>query len=76
MLINNEELRTRHLVIRACIGMAYPPEDPDSRKGKIIRETMKDVPKGTQPSRIIHSDIDIYNCKFALWIYTPKRQVS
>ncbi|KAI3340007.1 kinase-like protein [Ustulina deusta] len=48
-------------IIRACIGMAYPPEDPDSRKGKIIRETMKDVPKGTQPSRIIHSDIDIYN---------------
>ncbi|KAI0513053.1 kinase-like protein [Xylaria bambusicola] len=48
-------------MIRAVIGMAYPPEDPESRKGKVIRESMNDVKPGTRPSRIIHSDIDVFN---------------
>ncbi|KAI1287850.1 hypothetical protein F5Y03DRAFT_401907 [Xylaria venustula] len=48
-------------LVRGLIGIAYPPDDPDSRKGQVIRETMKDVEKGKEPSGIIHSDIDIYN---------------
>ncbi|KAI0975412.1 kinase-like protein [Xylaria arbuscula] len=48
-------------LVRGLIGIAYPPDDPDSRKGQVIRETMADVKEGRQPSTIIHSDIDIYN---------------
>ncbi|KAK5630558.1 hypothetical protein RRF57_006273 [Xylaria bambusicola] len=48
-------------MIRAVIGMAYPPENPESRKGKVIRESMSNVQPGTRPSRIIHSDIDVFN---------------
>lgn len=50
-------------MVRASIGIAYPPEDPASRKGQVVRETMYDVPPGATASRIIHSDIDIYNSK-------------
>ncbi|KAJ3572072.1 hypothetical protein NPX13_g5173 [Xylaria arbuscula] len=51
-------------LIRGVIGITYPPGDADSsdsRKGKVIRESMKDVLEGTEESMFIHSDIDVMN---------------
>ncbi|KAI0446457.1 kinase-like protein [Xylaria telfairii] len=43
---------------RACIGMAFPAANPLENRGYVIRES---VPEGVNPSRIVHSDIDVQN---------------
>jgi hypothetical protein len=50
------------IVVRGCIGMAYPSKSPFTRRGLSLRESLTGVPEDTfPPNKIVHSDIDPYN---------------
>ncbi|KAI1752186.1 kinase-like protein [Xylaria castorea] len=53
---------------RAVIGMAYPANDPLSRKGHSIRETTQGLMAYYDAENLVHSDIDVGN----VFIADPK----
>ncbi|KAI1743356.1 kinase-like protein [Xylaria scruposa] len=53
---------------RAVIGMAYPSQDPLSRKNMSIRESTEGIPPGYPATRLVHCDIDVQN----IFVADPK----